>query len=481
MLSMGVVDRVLDLMSDGVPRSNVDVAKVLGIDRSVACKVLRRLWIKGLLLRSSVPLTFSFVSGGKRVRFTGYIYVRGEPGVYEYSYLRWDQFRRVNVEAKFRFEAVPYSREYLKSYDRGLVERVLNFFREREIGATAREVALALNIPVKNASKLLGRMWRRGLLIRKGKWNEKLGREVPFGSLDRKTMLGWIYGLSEEQCDRRIRFGDVLDPMVQTIVNEVRKHNNDGRFCPLTSLREQLNVSESSFRRMIDLARSIYRNLRIIDIGDYSFAYFEDLMSKDKIEEQLRFWRRWVEEQHKKVRNIGRLWEVYGHHVFDFAERAGDFGFEMVWWKQQRRGTGEWKYNITLSNRREVDRVLQLNFKPFDFTIYLVFEFKYRRGGLKLQDAIDFLDKLRTSREFGYKSIDGTYHLKENVIPVLIGYAKREEAAKIRKLGIILIEGWKLHDYLAKKNIKARFDKLINIAFKRGLDFQEMLKTLLSE
>jgi len=476
---MSLGKRIVDALNERGPLTSHDIASLLDANFSSVQTALRRLWKRSVIYRSARPVTFSFLDGDSWVRRTCYVY-GVEAGPAEVKVLRWDPYRRRNVEVKVRVELVPYSEEYLRKFDYNLTSKVLRFFEEREVGATAREVAEALGLSVKRASYVLNRLWKKGLLVRKGKWNEKLGKEVPFGSIDRKTMLGWIYGLTLEQCDKRIELG-VLDPRVQLIVNEVKKHNGEGRFCPLAYLKAALNVNERTFYWLVEQAKSLHRNLKVVSIGDYKFAYFEDVLTSEQVERQRQYWEKWVEEQHRKSKEIGHLWELYGQEVFNFAERAGDFRFKMAWWRQKKRSGGEWSFSITLSNRREVDRVLQLDFEPFGFQVYLVFEFKFRKGGVTLRDVDEFLDKLRTCKEFGYQDKDGSWKLKSNVIPVMVGFFNRDVALAAMRRGVIVIEGWQLFNYLARKGVKARFDSLIRLSERKGIPFEELLKNRLSK
>ena len=98
-------------------------------------------------------------------------------------------------------------------------------------------------------------------------------------------------------------------------------------------------------------------------------------------------------------------------------------------------------------------RVLDIVIKPFNIKLTLVFEFKYKSGGLTYRDWRMFVDKLRRSFEFGYRDEHGNYYLKRNVIPILVGYAPRQTLAQIGMEGGIVIQGWALENYLKGKMI----------------------------
>jgi len=130
----------------------------------------------------------------------------------------------------------------------------------------------------------------------------------------------------------------------------------------------------------------------------------------------------------------------------------------------------KWNYNITLSNRKEVDRVLDIVIKPFNIKLTLMFKFKYKSGGPTCRDWRSF--------EFGYRDEHGNYHLKRNVIPILVGYAPRQILAQIGMEGGVVIQGWALENYLKGRSPKIPFKYVVRLVLEKGFQPSDALEPI---
>jgi hypothetical protein len=138
---------------------------------------------------------------------------------------------------------------------------------------------------------------------------------------------------------------------------------------------------------------------------------------------------------------------------------------------------GKEHYDIRLSNAKEIDRVLQIDFYSKDKLLwrhYYPIECKFYRGGATPDHLKEFLDKLRFSTEFGEQIAfqEGNQNLqvhvvKQNVHPILISpYFKKETHQQAKKYHVELLPTWLLAklagETLGKKlDMKKMFDEYL--------------------
>ncbi len=437
---------------------------------TVQCR-LDKLWQQGKVLRSREKIHASFVDSKPGVgrywkKLSTFLWIRADSrimtpsGVVTVEVPYTQRYTLEESEKKHNVAFISFSKPVVENVKQGWLNQkeVLKFFKNRDIGAVPSEVAQAFNAPLSRASRTLGKMRKQGLLERRGYWNPTLAKETPFQG----RIKGYVYGLpGTDHAKKRIEQGDGLySPHVNAVLVEIRKDSSLKRFTSYGKFEDELGQYETL--KAIKILTQIYPNLVTAVIGGQGFIYNKQYFTSEDIDKQVAYWERHVSIKKRLTGAIGAFHEAFSQHAIDLALK--DLDIKVVFWR--KIGKGKESYNIRLSNAKEIDRVLQIDFfyrEKLLWRHYYPIECKFYRGGATPEHLKDFIDKLRFSIEFGEQIAfqEGNQNLqvhiiKQNVHPILISpYFKKETHQQARKYHVELLPTWLLAklagDTLGKK------------------------------
>ena len=481
MLAEEVSGRILGFLGDGLPHRLGEVAKAAGCDYGYASDILRQLVDERVVLVSAGTVIESHLEKGRRIFGKGRLYILAKSPLLEKGPIVHVKVRRVRrytfeeetKEEPVRFVEAPPLQKVSVTQD-----MVLKFFEERGIGATSELIAEALNASQDRVSTLLHRMRQGGLIVSRGQWNPRLGKETPFMH---RNLKGYVYGRpGTDDVEKFLQTG-VLSKDVNIVLNEVLKNSRQKRFTMVSLFRETpYRFNAPRIQRSIRQLTDLLAHIKQVDIAGQLFLYDSRSLSEEDIHAQEAFWNEYVRKQKSERSGLGRFHEEFIRQALSMA----NFSIEAVWWRQQTGG--EIKYNITLSNGREIDRVLEVRLKAetFQATILFPIEAKFIRGGVRPEQVQEFYDKLRNSWEFGseveMREQNQTFKVrvkKAYVVPLMITPFVSESGRKLANtLGITLIPTWRLEELAGKKaKTKMRVKGLFKEFLKSDLSAREFL------
>jgi hypothetical protein len=468
-LKSAIDERLVELLE--TPQGRMDLVRELKSYPTTVQGRLDRLWRQGKVLRSRQKIHASFVDKKPGVgqywkKISTFLWIRADSrlttpsGVITVEVPYTERYTLQEFKKKHNVAFIPFSKPVVENVKQGWLRQreVLKFFRSRDVGAVPSEVAEHFKVRLGRASGILNKMRRQGLIERRGYWNATLGRETPFQG----RIKGYVYGLpGTEQAKKRIEQGEGLySPHVNAILVEIRKDSSLKRFTSYGKFEDELGQYETL--KAIKILIQIYPSLVTATIGGQGFVYDKQFFTGEDIDKQVAYWERHVSIKKRLTGAIGAFHEAFAQHAMDLALKNMDI--KVIFWR--KIGKGKESYNIRLSNAREIDRVLQVDFYDRGKLLwrhYYPIECKFYRGGATPEHLKEFIDKLRFSIEFGEQIAfqEGNQNLqvhviKQNVHPILISpYFKKETHQQAKKYHVELLPTWLLAklagDTLGKK------------------------------
>jgi len=469
-----LIDDVFSLFADGSAKCVDDVVNALGVERSLPSQLLFLLWKRGQLLRTEKPVSFSFLRYGRWHKGSRHYYVRGDLcpsglGTVEVSsteaLTRRTEVKKLSV--RFVGYVVKPRPEHLRR------EAVYKFVKGSGTALSSAEVAAHFKCRNQRAGQMLNSLVKEGLVSRRGLWNERVGKAVPF-------FFGYLYGVTDEQfkaaLDQSSRFVNIRFAMERKIDEDSVR----GYFTPLRIfVRAPYNYNKD----LVTYHAKNIGSLKFHEISGNVFVYRPGRLTPEQVLKQTRYWEARIRERGTDSLNIGVFHEDFGQKALDAQKPV----FSHVFWKQKHTSKRFNPYNILISSRRELDRVLQMDTKFGHVSIrnLAVFEFKYHSGGLTKEIVDDFLGKLRNSYEFGYEveiregnAVLKTRMIKMNVTPIIVcpiiqrggEVVGKEVIEYARRMGVQIISTWQL-----SRNLGISFKKAYELQ-KKGLDWAKSLK-----
>ena len=472
---MFVTNRILELLSDGSVYHGRDIADALGLIGSQISNPMYRLWKNGLVLRSEEAVPFSFFKHGKWRKGSRHYYVLPRfcpSGTAEIEVEYTKAFTREKVLKNIIVHFISY--EKVKKRKKSLnSEDVYDFLKNSTLALRSREVAEHFESSLANAGHILRKLVKDGKTTRRGMWNKRLGKTVPFA-------FGYLYGVRDEQFETALEKG-VFSKMRTAIEKKVDSNSAKGFFTSVATFSQSpYNFDQSvvtyHINRMKDLTTK--------KISGLVFVYRSGKLNNNQIMMQTKYWEKRVTISALERMNIGMFHERFGQQAIDAQKPT----FNHLFWKQKHGGSQKRPHNIVLSNRREIDRVMQMDakFGNISFQNFVVFEFKYHSKGLTKDIVNDLIDKLRRSYEFGCDTTitEGNVTLKTraikfNVAPVIVCPLIRRGGKILgadvieyaRRMGIQVISTWQL-----AKNLKTSFKKAYE-THKKGQEWLQNKKS----
>jgi len=424
-------EKVLELMSDGLPRSPPEIAKQTKVTKLDS--LLHQMWRKGDLLASRIVNDYTQEEKrGKsqwtprRMRF--YVKHEGQaPISSEVTYRRWDPMLRINkiITERLLFETFSPNALHRKNNSSAKVIAELNC---SDVALFSDEIATKIQVPKETVRKTLCYLKGRGRVYSKGWFNFEYSK---MSAYDR----GFLWYVTPVQYGNRLNKHDVLSDYRQSIYEMIKVNSEtERRFTPKVEIFG--GSEESRKEKLMKTLCSIYTDIVVKEVGGEIFYYIRDILTDEEVEKQIAYWQKMKQAKSSFYSRQGRAGEDFLGFAMQKMWENGDLEVQNMDWLFHITRNGKKKFNCvvrkrTSKNLAEFDRVLFIDLAPFSQKVprrvYLVFESRYKRD-LNREDWDTYLQKIGDTLVFGtpmtLKSETGglvrVLAPKANIVPVMV-------------------------------------------------------------
>jgi len=456
----GSRDKLLELMSDGKPRSTREIAEQLHFTPRAAESVCYRGWKTGLILRAAEPIrergcTFAGRAGRKYNTRSYYLFTlqngSDETVIAQVRYLSITKTPKVQRENKSQL-ILAFLRDNPQRafYTTQIAQRL------KDKGVTIRDISCNLR-----------RYEKRGLIYFRGYRSAE--HETPFAG-------GYIVTYIDPDKDRSaaiidatkrtellLEGGSNVNPLadrIRTIRDELLKARELKEIVSLNFLQQKLHCSEHQIRGALDRAKQLFKDeIREITIFNFPYYYHASL-SEDDLKIAVSVKQDYIRKVKGKDNRIGHNWEAAVEFFVDKLTTGAEF------LEQTHRSRMD-KRRITLKLLRpvgerkmfaEVDRVWTIRPSPISQPITYVLECKW--GLVRKKELEGFLSVLKWSYDFGVDTPEGRA-IRQGIIGIFAGTAfNPEEKVVVGNETLSL----------------ARYAARVNIQLLKAVDLNEMLR-----
>lgn len=428
-----IAQKVLSLLSDGIPRFENEILRALNLDHSQVSLTL--LYQSGYVARSQEY--FMIKHGRNKIKSYAYTCLKNSG-----KSLSWEY----NGE-KFIANFVSRKRKENKTVKHAIIEALENsdfaLFAD-EIWLEVRKI-LGKPINIRSLKNQLTKLYRSGKLSRLDKtkgW---------------KFAKGYLYGLNQDQIRKRL----ALTQGPLSVYSEVEMgiiKNVEGAVKRISDVRNELGFDKSLItwlsRKLgresefivnskgkgenygVELVKSEKEKfegkglipwLKWLKVGG-ELIFYDDRLPLNEIKERITKIAYWLTEEGERRRKIGIDWENFCAKLFSLLDKNHEWQLRVIEHKERWRG----------QSGKEFDHVYVCTLGPREFGIrvYLIIESK--AGILTTRDVDEYWRKLINEPSFRNYEDGG---IKTNVIPIIMIGKTAESAAleKCRRRGIRVV------------------------------------------
>jgi len=442
------------VLSEGSPRSCLEVANRTGLSRGQTGNALLLAWRRGLILRTSKPVYESEKVSRGRAGASWHtrpyhLYISKPVG-------------REEMSLNGRLY-VSYSDEYLDPRGGRSVSkasRVLDFLRSTPDKAfyTTRVAEQLTEYGVKIRDVMANaRRWERGGLVYiRGYKTED--RETPFRegylitwvdqSKPRESAILEAVARTERALDG-VYAGSPLMERVMKVRDIVVEHSGLRRLVAFTYIHEKLGCTPDQTERAVKRAMDLYPSLREVKLFDAYRYFHHESLSGEELSAALEMKRNYLRISKGTANRVGHNWEAAAEWFIDRFTSGARF------WTQNHRdgGMDSRRINVHLlkgvggrRNAAELDRVWEVT--PGIFAPPVTYVLSCKWGIVSKRDVDDFLEVLRWSGDFGTDTPNGR-EIKQGVVGVFAaGAFDRRDHVEV------MGEKLKLSQYAARRNLQ---------------------------
>lgn len=454
-------DRLLELMSDGKPRSSRQVAEQLHFTDRAAESVCYRCWKVGLLLRAAKPIhernkRFAGRAGSRYNTRSYYLFVlQNGSDETEVENLRFLSFFKTPRIAK------PNKSQLILTFLRENVDRA---FYTSEIAKLLKDQG----ITIRDIAANLRRYERKGHVFFRGYRTAE--HETPFAAgfivtyLDASKSRSQSIAEALQRTDSLLEGGSHINPLaerIRLIRDEILKAKELKEIVSLSFLKQKLRCNEDQIRLALDRAIQLYKD-KIKELKIFNFPYcYHSALSEEDLRIAIEDKKDYIRRVKGKDNRIGHNWEACVEFFVDRLTKGAEF------LEQTHRSRMD-KRRITLKLLKptggrqvfaEVDRVWVIRPSPISQSITYVLECKW--GLVRRKELEDFLNVLKWSYDFGVDTPEGRT-IKQGIIGIFAGTAfNPQEKVAISNESLSL----------------AQYAGRMNIQLLKAADLNEMLHT----
>jgi hypothetical protein len=318
-------DKLLDLMSDGKPRSSRDVANPLSFTDRAAESVCYRCWKAGLLLRTVKPIyernrKFAGRAGSRYNTRSYYLFVLGNGS---------DEADIGNLRF-FSFSKTPKIVKPNKS------QLILNFLRTNLDKAfyNSEIVKLLKNqgITIRDIAPNLRRYEKKGQIFFRGYRTAE--HETPFAGgfivtyLDSSKLRSEAIAEALQRTELLLEGGSHINPLAQrirVIRDEILKAKELKEIVSLSFLKQKLHCNDDQIRTALDRAIQLYKG-EIKEVGVFNFPYYYHTgLSDEDLRIAIEDKKDYIRRVKGKDNRIGHNWEACVEFFVDKLTKGAEF------------------------------------------------------------------------------------------------------------------------------------------------------------
>jgi DNA-binding MarR family transcriptional regulator len=447
-------DRICDYLISHAVVCLRDIYEVLGEEPNRVDECLRRIWRKGLILRTREPV-FKFETNHRgRAGITGHTrainyYAVNNGQELPASFVRYDERKR---DGRCRD---------VESKANGILNYLIN---NKEKAFYSNDIVKVLGVKSCDIMANVRRFEKKGLVYVRG-YQTHDGRS-PFRKgflltfVDQDKPRDTAIREAFERTDKML----LENPTSNTIHERVRLIRDQllttNELLSVSYFRSILHCDVDSAKRALKRARQLYSDIEQVKVFDKFTYYYLKSWKPEDLAANIEMKKNYIRVRFGRDNRIGHNWEACAEWFIDkFTE-----GAEFV--SQNHRKNMDSK-RITLhllkqvgerKQNAEVDRVWKVTPGLFSPTVTYVLECKWSIVTRKTLD--EFLEILKWSTDFGADTENGR-ELKKGVVPVFAAgtYNPREE---------VVVN--------SEKITLAQYASRINIKLLRPADFNERLR-----
>ena len=388
-----------------------DIYRALGEEPNRVDECLRRLWKRGLILRTREPV-FEFETSS-----------RGRAGVVGYT--RAINYYAVNNDLELPANFVKYDERKKDGRCRDVESKacgILCYLRNNKDKAFySNDVVKALGVKSCDIMANVRRFEKKGLVYVRG--YQSHDHRSPFKKGFILTYIDQDLPRDKAVIEAFERTSRVLieNPTSNTIHERVRLIRDQlltsNELLSLAYLRNTLGCPIDKVKLAIKRAKQLYSDIKEVKVFDKFTYYYHESMRPEDLAANIELKKNYIRVRFGRENRIGHNWEACVEWFIDkFTE-----GAEFV--KQNHRQKMDSR-RITLhllkqvgdrKQSAEVDRVWKVTPGLFSPTVTYVLECKWSVVTKKTLD--DFLEVLKWSTDFGVDTENGR-ELKKGVVPV---------------------------------------------------------------
>ena len=421
-------NRVLVILSDGTAKCSRDIAKLTGLSRGATENALKRLWVRGIILRTKSP-----VFEAARI-FKGRAGVSRNTRPY-HLYLFQPNNKNVIREGDLAF--VGYDKKYLDARGGGIKSKataVLEFLEKHgEKAWFSIEIVSNLqneSVRPRDIMANIRRFEKKGLVYVRGYKLEE--RQTPFKEgylitwIDQKKSREQAIVEAVERTDFALEGRSSMNPTmerVHRIADIIVEHSKLKDLVGFNYIQEKLKCSEYEAKHALKRALQLYPKLQKIKLFDAYSYYYHLSLSDEDLRAAISMKENYIRLTQGKRHRIGHNWEAVSEWFIDRFTTGAHF------WTQNHRTKKMDSRRITLhllkgvGGRRtaaEVDRVWEVT--PGIFAPDITYVLSCKWGLVRKLDVDDFFEVLRWTKEFGVDTSDGR-QIKQGITGVFAGQA----------------------------------------------------------
>jgi hypothetical protein len=470
--------KILKVLSDGKPKTFKVIHTQSKLTRKAAEGALRRLWKRGLILRTKKPsyeaiTTFKGRSGNRKNTRGYHQYLRSSKTSITLQGIKFVNYE--SLKTNIRVNKAEKIREYIQtSSDKA--------FYTIDVKDSLSE----FDVKQPDVMNTVRRAEKKGLIYVRGYRTHD--RPTPFTE---GYIVTWLnQELTREQAieeaiqrtDKTLKNKASTSPIVERIQNIrdiIIEHSKLRDLVSFTYLHNSLGCSQYEAGTAVKRTLQLYADLREVKIFNNFRYYAHSSLDEKDLGAVIQLKENYIRKTKGRANRVGHNWEAIVGFFIDTMTRGARF------WTQNHRTPGMDPRRITIhliksvGGRRanaEVDRVWEVTPGPLLQSTTYVLECK--SGLVRKHDVTDFFEVLRWSKEFGVDTPDGR-EVKQGVVGVFASNAfnPRENvrlkdgstislASYAARLNTQLLKASDLNQKLREKggSVKVTVQKIMRIA-----------------
>jgi DNA-binding Lrp family transcriptional regulator len=457
---------VLKVLSDGIPRTNREVAEKVNLTDKAVVNCLHRLWKGRIIFRTEKPIyealqSFKGRSGIKKNTRAYHLYALG-PKDNDSLVIRG--LRLVKYKEKY-LDKRGSGKSKAKTIRKFLIENLNEAYYSNELAELLKDEKIKQSdvMTTMRRAEKSGLVYVRGYRTHDGQTPFREGYLLTW--LDPNKSREQAIEEAIQRTEKRLADKASTSPIIE------RVHMISDAVIEATKLRDlvgfdfiqnKINCTENEAESALKRAMQLYPDIKEAKIFNAYRYYYHSSMKDEDLKASIKMKENYIRIVKGKDNRIGHNWEAVPEWFIDKFTTGAKF------WTQKHRTEGIDSRRITIHliksvggrrNNAEVDRVWEVTPGIFANPITYILECKW--GLIQKKYLDDFFEVLRWSKEFGVDTPEGR-QIKQGVVGVFAGSAfNPKESVRLKDETVISL---------------ATYTARMNIQLLKAADFNEKLR-----